>query len=130
MLALRRCHITVLEASPALAPSMARDNRIDLLLRFKAAAMRLHSGARVERLDGGRRLLFTAGGALQAVEGVEHVITAVGAVPDRDAVPEAKAAGVPYTVVGDANPPGGFISVLRDASMAALATGLPLAQPH
>ena len=35
------------------------------------------------------------------------------------------AAGVPFTLVGDANHPGDFLSVLRDASMTGLALGLP-----
>jgi NADPH-dependent 2,4-dienoyl-CoA reductase/sulfur reductase-like enzyme len=120
----------VLEASPALAQGMARNNRIDLLLRLKAAGVRFRTDARVERLDGERRLHFTAGGAPQVVEDVRYVVAAVGAVPDRDALPEVEAAGAPYTLVGDANLPGDFLSVLRDASMAGLAIGLPLAPPR
>lgn len=130
ILALRGCRITVLEASAVLAPSMARNNRIDLLLRLRAAGVRFHTDARVERLDDERRLLFTADGRPQAVEDVRHVVAAVGAVPNRDALPEIEAAGVPYTLVGDANLPGDFLSVLRDASMAGLAIGLPLARPR
>ena len=126
MLALRGCRITVLEASPVLAKSMARNTRIDLLLRLEAAGVRLHTDARVDRLDGERRLHFTADGAPRTVEGVQHVIAAVGAVPNRDVLPEVEAAGAPYTLVGDANLPGDFFSVLRDASMAGLAMGLPL----
>jgi enamine deaminase RidA (YjgF/YER057c/UK114 family) len=36
-----------------------------------------------------------------------------------------EAAGVPSTRVGDANLPGDFLSVLRDASMTGLGIGLP-----
>jgi 2,4-dienoyl-CoA reductase-like NADH-dependent reductase (Old Yellow Enzyme family)/NADPH-dependent glutamate synthase beta subunit-like oxidoreductase len=128
VLALRGCRTAVLEMSSALAPSMARNNRIDLLLRLAEAGVDLHTGARIEGLDGKRRLRFTANGAPRIVEGVQYVVAAVGAVPNRDVLPEVEAAGVPYTVVGDANLPGDFLSVLRDASMAALAIGLPLAR--
>ncbi len=130
MLALRGCRITVLEASPVLAQSMARNNRIDLLLRLKAAGVRFRTDARVDRLDGERRLHLTADGEPQTVECVQHVIAAVGAVPNRNVLPDVEAAGAPYTLVGDANLPGDFLSVLRDASMAGLAIGLPLAPPR
>ena len=35
---------------------------------------------------------------------------------------------MPFTLVGDANQPGDFLSVLRDASMTGLALGLPAAK--
>jgi hypothetical protein len=35
-----------------------------------------------------------------------------------------EACGIPFTVVGDANQPGDFLSVLRDASMVGLALGM------
>ncbi len=125
MLALRRCRITVLEALPTLAPQMARNNRTDLLLRLRAAGVRCHTGAQVQGMRGGR-LEFTVDSVPQALDGVDHVVAAIGAVPNRDVVPAVEAAGVPYTLVGDANLPGDFLSVLRDASMAGLAIGLPL----
>ena len=53
------------------------------------------------------------------------VIAAIGAVANREVVPEVEAAGVPFTLVGDANHPGDFLSVLRDAFMTGLALGLP-----
>jgi hypothetical protein len=40
-------------------------------------------------------------------------------------VPAVEASGVPFTLIGDANHPGDFLSVLRDASMTGLALGLP-----
>ena len=40
-------------------------------------------------------------------------------------LPAVEAAGVPFTLVGDTNHPGDFLSVLRDASMTGLALGLP-----
>jgi hypothetical protein len=42
-----------------------------------------------------------------------------------------EASGIPFTLVGDANQPGDFLSVLRDASMVGLALGMqPLRQEH
>jgi pyruvate/2-oxoglutarate dehydrogenase complex dihydrolipoamide dehydrogenase (E3) component len=124
MLTLRRCRITVLETMPTLAPQMARNNRTDLLLRLEQAGVRFHTKARVERLADGR-LEFSAGGVPHAVEGVDQVIAAIGALPNRDVLPAVEAAGVPYTLVGDANQPGDFLSVLRDGFMTGMAVGLP-----
>jgi 2,4-dienoyl-CoA reductase-like NADH-dependent reductase (Old Yellow Enzyme family) len=123
MLALRRCRVTVLEALPAIAPAMARNNRMDLMLRLREAGVAFHTRAQILDSEAGR-LRFTVDGEPKALTGVDHVVAAVGAVPDREAVPAVEAAGVPYTLVGDANRPGDFMSVLRDAWMTGLALGL------
>ncbi len=123
MLALRGCRITVLETLPALAPNMARNNRTDLLIRLRAVGAAFHTRARVQRLAG-TRLEFTVDDAAHSVD-ADVVIAAIGAVANRDVVPEVEAAGMPFTLVGDANHPGDFLSVLRDASMTGLALGLP-----
>jgi NADPH-dependent 2,4-dienoyl-CoA reductase/sulfur reductase-like enzyme len=123
MLALRGCRITVLEALPGIAPAMARNNRTDLMLRLRAAGVEFHTGVRDLRCTGGR-LEFSVAGEARAIEGVEQVVAAIGAVPNRDAVPAVEAAGIPYALVGDANQPGDFLSVLRDAGMVGLAIGL------
>jgi NADPH-dependent 2,4-dienoyl-CoA reductase/sulfur reductase-like enzyme len=123
MLALRGCRTTVLEVLPALAPTMARNNRTDLLIRLRAAGVEFHTKARVRRLAG-TWLGFTVDGAAHSVE-VDAVVAATGAVANRDVVPAVEAAGVPFTLVGDCNHPGDFLSVLRDASMTGLALGLP-----
>ncbi|WP_431268937.1 NAD(P)/FAD-dependent oxidoreductase [Dankookia sp. P2] len=123
ILALRGCRMTVLEALPALAPNMARNNRTDLLIRLDAAGVAFHTGARVRRLAG-TRLEFSVQNAPHAID-VDLVIAAIGAVANRDVLPAVEGAEVPFTLVGDANHPGDFLSVLRDASMAGLALGLP-----
>jgi 2-enoate reductase len=69
-------------------------------------------------------LYFTVDGAEREVTGVTHVIAAIGALPNQDAQPAVEASGIPFTVVGDANQPGDFLSVLRDASMVGLALGM------
>ncbi len=119
----RGCRMTVLEAAPALAPQMARNNRTDLLLRLRAAGVGFHTKALVQRLQG-HTLVFSVDGVAQGIE-VAVVIAAIGAVPNRDVLPAVEAAGTSYTLVGDANLPGDFLSVLRDASMTGLGIGLP-----
>ena len=123
MLALRGCRMTVLEALPALAPSMARNNRTDLLLRLRAVGVEIHTKARMQRLAG-TRLEITVADAPHAID-TDVVIAAIGAVANREVVPAVEASGVPFTLIGDANHPGDFLSVLRDASMTGLALGLP-----
>ena len=119
----RRCRLTVLEVAPTLAPQMARNNRTDLMLRLREAGVGFHTKARVQRLQG-NTLVFSVDGKAQGLE-IDLVIAAIGAVPNRDMLPAVEATGIPYTLVGDANLPGDFLSVLRDASMTGLGIGLP-----
>lgn len=123
ILALRGCALTVLEALPTLAPQMARNNRTDLLLRLRAAGCAFHTKVRVLRQDGAVLHALVEGEARAFP--ADLVVAAIGAVANRDAVPMLEAAGLPYTLIGDANQPGDFLSVLRDAGMAGLAIGLP-----
>jgi 2,4-dienoyl-CoA reductase-like NADH-dependent reductase (Old Yellow Enzyme family) len=123
LLALRGCRITVLEATAAIAPAMARNNRTDIMIRLRAAGVAFHTQAQAEHLDNGV-LHARIGGTAQALPGVTHVVAAVGALPNRDALAEVEATGLPHTLVGDANQPGDYLSVLRDAWMVGLALGL------
>jgi pyruvate/2-oxoglutarate dehydrogenase complex dihydrolipoamide dehydrogenase (E3) component len=123
MLALRRCRITVLEALPSLAPQMARNNRTDLLLRLRAAGVAFHTGVQVRRQEGG--VLHASADGTPLALPVDLVIAAIGALPNRDVLAAVEASGLPYTIIGDANQPGDFLSVLRDASMTGLSLGLP-----
>ena len=119
----RGCRMTVLEVAPTLAPQMARNNRTDLLIRLREAGVGFHTKVRVQR-QLGRTLHVSVDGEAQRIE-VDVVIAAIGAVPNRDVLPAVEATGIPYTLVGDANLPGDFLSVLRDASMTGLGIGLP-----
>jgi pyruvate/2-oxoglutarate dehydrogenase complex dihydrolipoamide dehydrogenase (E3) component len=128
VLSLRGCHIAILEALPAIAPAMARNNRTDLMIRLREAGTSFHTKVRDARLAGDV-LYFTEDGTAREIAGVTHVIAAIGALPNQDALPAVEAIGIPFTVVGDANQPGDFLSVLRDASMVGLALGMqPLRQ--
>ena len=127
ILAQRRCTITVLEAGPALAPQMARNNRTDTLLRLQPASVAFHTKAVAEHLAGGQ-LHFTIDGA-PATTPASVVIAAIGALPERGVLAEVEASSLPFTLVGDANEPGDFLSVLRDAQMTGYALGLPAKEP-
>ncbi len=119
ILTLRECRVTILEAQKVLAPQMARNNRTDLTLRLRAAGTTFHTVAIASRVTDGM-LHFSADGAAHTLP-VDCIIAAIGATPNRDALAEVEATGIPFTLIGDANQPGDFLSVLRDASMTALA---------
>ncbi len=119
----RHCRMTVLEALPTLAPQMARNNRTDLLIRLRQHGCAFHTKVRVQRQVGGVVHALVDGVAQEFPADI--VIAAIGAVANREAVPMLEASGIPFTIIGDANQPGDFLSVLRDASMAGLAIGLP-----
>lgn len=124
MLILRRCRVTILEAGPAIAPQMARNNREDLVLRLRAAAVDLFT--RVTDINAeGRRLRFALPGETRVIEDVDAVIAAIGAIANRDVLPMVEQTNIPFTLVGDANHPGDFLTCLRDSWMAGTAIGLP-----
>jgi pyruvate/2-oxoglutarate dehydrogenase complex dihydrolipoamide dehydrogenase (E3) component len=124
----RGCRISILEALPAIAPAMARNNRTDLMIRLREVGTSFHTKVRDARLAGDV-LHFTEDGAAREIASVTHVIAAIGALPNHDALAAVEDSGIPFTLVGDANQPGDFLSVLRDASMMGLALGMePLRQ--
>jgi pyruvate/2-oxoglutarate dehydrogenase complex dihydrolipoamide dehydrogenase (E3) component len=126
----RGCRISILEALPAIAPAMARNNRTDLMIRLREVGTSFHTKVRDARLVGDV-LHFTEDGTAREMAGMTHIIAAIGALPNLDTLPVVEASGIPFTVVGDANQPGDFLSVLRDASMVGLALGMqPLRQEH
>jgi len=128
VLAQRGCSISILEALPAIAPAMARNNRTDLMIRLREVGTSFHTKVRDARLAGDV-LHFTEDGAAREIASVTHVIAAIGALPNLDALAAVEDSGIPFTLVGDANQPGDFLSVLRDASMMGLALGMePLRQ--
>jgi dimethylglycine catabolism A len=124
VLALRGCRSAVLEAGPAIAPAMARNNRTDLMIRLAEAGCAFHTKVRIEGCASGT-LRFAADGAPHALP-VDALVAAVGAVPNRDALPAVEATGIPFTLVGDCNQPGDFLTGLRDAWMTGLAIGMPI----
>lgn len=127
VLAVRRgCAATVLEAGPAIAPAMARNNRTDLMIRLRERGCAFHTRARIAGCTGGV-LTFAVDGVVQRLP-VDVLVAAIGAVPDRAVLPAVEATGLPHTLVGDCNEPGDFLTGLRDAWMTGLAIGLPVSR--
>jgi hypothetical protein len=93
------------------------------MIRLREVGTSFHTKVRDARLAGDV-LHFTEGGAAREIAGVTNVIAAIGALPNHDALPAVEASGISFTLVGDANQPGDFLSVLRDASMVGLALGM------
>jgi pyruvate/2-oxoglutarate dehydrogenase complex dihydrolipoamide dehydrogenase (E3) component len=120
LLSLRDARCTVVEALSAVAPGMARNNRIELIERVTARGTRIMTGAGVIDAEGTHLDLEGADGATTRLEIGEWLITAIGPAPDQEGARMCEAAGVPYVIVGDAYKPGDFLTCLRDASLAAL----------
>jgi 2,4-dienoyl-CoA reductase-like NADH-dependent reductase (Old Yellow Enzyme family)/thioredoxin reductase len=120
LLTSRGVQCVVIEALPDVAPGMARNNRIELIDRVSARGARIITGANVVGAAGGELDLEGSDGSTTRLAIGDFLIVAIGPVPDRDAVHECEAAGVPYAIIGDAWQPGDFLSCLRDAWMTAL----------
>ena len=128
VLTLRDCRSTVLEAGPAIAPAMARNNRTDLMIRLKEAGCAFHVKTAMQRCEAGTLHAVVDGTPLALP--CDVLVAAIGALPERDALPEVEATGLPFTLVGDCNQPGDFLSGLRDAWMTGLAIGMPVRGDH
>lgn len=120
LLITKGCRITIVEIGASIAPAMARNNRTDIMLRLKAAGLRLHLGAAVESIGPQTVRLKTRDG-LTEIPRDPFLIAAVGPVPVRDLADALTDMAVPFTLVGDASRPGDFLGALRDGWMAGLA---------
>ncbi len=120
LLAARGCAVTIVEMLPVVAAEMPRNNRLDITLRLRALGVAFVTGARVEEIGAGALVLDVAGERRALATG-DALILATGVEPVRDVLPAVVESGVPYVLVGDANVPGDFLTVLRDAWLTALA---------
>ena len=120
LLAARGCAVTIVEMLPVVAAEMPRNNRLDITLRLRALGVAFVTGARVEEIGAGALVLDVAGERRTLATG-DALILATGVEPVRDVLPAVVESGVPYVLVGDANVPGDFLTVLRDAWLTALA---------
>ncbi len=120
LLITKGCRITIVEMSASIAPAMARNNRTDIMLRLKAAGLRLHLGAAVESVGPQTVRLKTRDGVLD-IRRDPFLIAAVGPVAVRDLAEALTDMAVPFTLVGDASRPGDFLGAVRDGWMAGLA---------
>lgn len=120
-LALRGCRVTVLEGQDTVAKEMARNNRLDVLLRLKKAETRIITGAPVVAVEG-ESVAYRRGPEIERHPVGDAIVLAVGPVPERGVEQLADEAGVPWVRVGDCNAvPGDFLTAIRDASMVAWA---------
>jgi 2,4-dienoyl-CoA reductase-like NADH-dependent reductase (Old Yellow Enzyme family)/thioredoxin reductase len=120
LLITKGCSITIVEIGPSIAPAMARNNRTDIMLRLKAAGLRLHLGSAVESVGAQSVRLKTRDGVME-IPRDPFMIAAVGPVPVRDLADALTDMAVPFTLVGDASRPGDFLGAVRDGWMAGLA---------
>jgi dimethylglycine catabolism A len=130
LLSLRGVQCTVVDALRDVALGMARNNRMELIERVVARGTRILTEAQVVSAEGACLELEGADGATTPLDIGEALIVATGPASDQEASRLCEAAGVPYTVIGDAYKPGDFLSCLRDAWMVALSVDHRFRRPQ
>ena len=121
--------ITIVEMEAAIAPAMARNNRTDILLRLKAAGVRILTRTTVLRAAGTKLVLMTPEGERE-IEAGEAVILAIGPRSERSVVPMLERAGVEYALAGDCQEPGDFMNAIRDGWMIGLSLRTRFGSEH
>ncbi len=116
LLASRGARVRVVEMTAALGMAMARNNRVDLLLRLGDAGVILHTECTVQSV-GGDSVTLLRQGKIETIPRDPHLFAAIGPRPANAIVATLDALRLPHAVVGDANQPGDFLSGLRDACM-------------
>jgi len=111
---------TVVEALPALAPDMARNNRLELIERLQASGVRTMTATPVVRADGTWLIVNNQDKIGNRIALGDCLVIATGPVANREPVAMLEAAGCEYVLAGDCWRPGDFLSCLRDAWMVAL----------
>ncbi|MEJ1978710.1 MAG: FAD-dependent oxidoreductase [Acetobacteraceae bacterium] len=125
LLGVRGCRVTVVELSDVVAREMARNNKFDVLARVEASGAEIITNAAILRVEGNTFVLRVPAGEIRRPVG-DVVVLAIGPEPERGAMPEVEATGLPFVLAGDCNRPGDFMTAIRDGSMAAIAAGLRL----
>ena len=92
---------------------MARNNRSDILLRLKAAGVRILLRTRIESARG-HELSLTGADESITIDAGSYIFTAIGPKAERQLSDELKAAGVVHVLVGDCQQPGDFMAAVRD----------------
>jgi pyruvate/2-oxoglutarate dehydrogenase complex dihydrolipoamide dehydrogenase (E3) component len=119
LFATRGSAATIIEITGKVAPEMARNNRIDILLRLKQAGVRTLLNTSVQSARG-RLLQLKSADGLAEIDAGAAVVTAIGPRAERSVVPVVERAGCEYVLVGDCNAPGDFMSAIRDGYFAAM----------
>jgi len=107
------CRVTVVEAEKAVALAMARNNRIDILLRLQKAGVRFLLKSKLKSASGTTLTLQGPDGD-QDIPAGSLVVTAIGPQSERGVLEELQQAAAEYVLVGDAQQPGDFMSAIRD----------------
>lgn len=130
-LTVRGCNVTVVERLPQLAKEMARNNRMEILLRLKERGTRIVTDAHVRAIEDDALVVERHGETIRVDIG-DYLVCAIGPEPSRDVVPLVEKTHVPYVLVGDCNQPGDFLTAIRDAWMVALSIdcGMPSIVPN
>ncbi len=116
LLAARGCRVRVVEMTAELGMAMARNNRVDLLLRLADAGVVFHTETTVQSV-GADTLALLHRGDVTRVPRDPHLLAATGPRSVTTIVATLDGLGLPHAVIGDANVPGDFLSGLRDACM-------------
>lgn len=125
----RGCRITIIEAAPTVAPAMARNNRVDILLRLAAAGVAILKNTQVAEVEDSALRLISQG-ETKKIPRDPYLVSAIGPASQRTIVPVLEKLGVEYALVGDALRPGDFLNAIRDAWMIGLSVGSPDLPSH
>ena len=120
LLITRGCSVTIVEATKTTAAQMARNNRVDILLRLKAAGVKILLETKVEGVEG-KKLVVSSGGKRTELPRDSALIVAIGPQPNRTVVPIVESTGIPYALAGDALRAGDFQNAIQDGWMIGLA---------
>lgn len=120
LLVTKQCAVTVIEMLPALAPGMARNNRMEVIDRLNAAGVTVWLETKI--VDARDEILVVSDrdGSERELACGDAVVLANGPKANREVVAAVIEAGVPYSLIGDCAAPGDFLSAIRDAWMVGL----------
>jgi NADPH-dependent 2,4-dienoyl-CoA reductase/sulfur reductase-like enzyme len=120
LLTTRASRVSVVEALPHMATTMARNNRMELIDRLLERGAKLHTHMQVLKAEGGTLWVRAFSEEDRELEIGDCLMIAIGPISNREVVAAVEEAGVDYALAGDAYRPGDFLSCLRDAWMVAL----------
>lgn len=109
--------VTVLEKEDVAPVGNLKAHEYWLNRRFRKAGGQLLLGATVLRIEPDA-VVFEKGGEEQRLEGVEMVVTALGALPENALLETAEESGIPCQVVGDAGSPRRLLEAVHEGDAA------------
>ena len=109
--------VTVLEKEDVAPVGNLKAHEYWLNRRFRKAGGQLLLGATVLRIEPDA-VVFEKGGEEQRLEGVEMVVTALGALPENALLETAEESGIHCQVVGDAGSPRRLLEAVHEGDAA------------